>query len=153
MAGRTEAAAVEWRAALRLVEERLVERPNDPMLLCNRVVLLASLAEREKAAREFEILAQMTVANPVEERTLQCWKTRACILLGRHAEAIQQIRTAVNQRKRVLADYSAATLRLEPIFDPLRHEPEFRRLLADAERIERQAAGNTALNPSPRTSP
>jgi predicted Zn-dependent protease len=147
MAGRSEAAAVEWRAALGLVEERLVARPNDLSLLYLHGVLLASLGQGEKALHELKVLAEMTGVNPAAELPVSCRVTRVCILLGRDAEAMRQIRVAVTQPQRELADFSAALLRLEPMFDPLRKNPEFQRLVDLAESIERKTRGKTASSP------
>jgi serine/threonine protein kinase len=165
-AGRTEAAAVEWRAALQLVEERLATRPNDTLLLSHRVGLLACLGEGERANREFDVLMQMFGLDLGRVQRVPFWITQTCILLGRHSEAISQIRqtlispgTATQapapalERSKPIATaaytsrdarfYSAAILRLDPDFDPLRGELEFQRLLADFEQAEKEARQNS----------
>jgi len=142
-AGRLEAAAVEWRAALKLVEDRLVANPNDVVLLLNRVHLLVRLADREKATREFNILAQMQGFDLTGEKPVPFWATKIGIALGRHSEAIQQIRLGLKLPRHAV-DYTAATLRLDPVFDPLRNEREFQQLLSEADEIERSAAPGKA---------
>ncbi|MDI1319816.1 MAG: TIR domain-containing protein, partial [bacterium] len=49
LAGRPDAARLEWQSALKLTEQRLVDRPKDPPLLRARVQLLAKLGQPEEA--------------------------------------------------------------------------------------------------------
>jgi serine/threonine protein kinase len=161
--GRREAAAIEWRAALRLVEERLALRPNDTLLLSHRVGLLACLGDTQRANHEFELLSQILGVDLAQVQRVPFWVTHLCILLGRHPEAIGQIRQSLNlperetqapppDRSGSLATagyssrhrkfYSAAVLRLDPAFDPLRSEPGFPQLLADFEQAENAGRQN-----------
>jgi cytochrome c-type biogenesis protein CcmH/NrfG len=64
MAGRPDAAAVEWQAALKLVEARLADNPSNVNLLSLRVQLLAYLGENDRAAREFSTLLQLGGGRP-----------------------------------------------------------------------------------------
>lgn len=161
-AGRTDAAALEWRAALQMVDERLTTRPNDPLLLSHRVGLLACLGEKDRANHDFDVLMQMLGVDLSQAQRLPFWVTRTCIQLGRHTEAISQIRRSVIQpqneaRAPILAEerskpvttagytsldarfYSAAVLKLNPDFDPLRGYPEFQQLVDTLERSERDS--------------
>jgi tetratricopeptide (TPR) repeat protein len=154
MAGRTEAAVIEWQTALKLVEQRLAIQPNDRPLLANRMVLLAHLADREKATQAFTVFTQVIGGDPTKALENRAWVarplTQAHILLGRQADAIALIRSVLKQQVHVMMDYSAATLRLDPMFDPLRGEPEFQRLLAET---QGDAQALSALRSQPTVAP
>jgi tetratricopeptide (TPR) repeat protein len=139
LAGRPEAAAAEWRAALKLVEARLATNPTNSMLLYNRVLLLGKLGEREEAARQFAVLLQMSGFDLTHDTDLPPWVADTCVLLGRKDDAIRLIAHSLEQ-KRHAVDYTAAVLRLDPVLDPLRGEPEFQKLITEADAIEKTAA-------------
>ena len=138
-AGRTAAAAVEWRAALKQVEARLANDSTNRSLLYNRIYLLANLGERDEAARQFPVWLQMGGIDLADDKPVPPSVTRLCVLLGRHAEAIQQIRRGLREERHAVA-YTAATLRLDGDWDPLRGEPEFANVIAEAEAMEKAAA-------------
>jgi len=134
-AGRTDAAKVEWREALKLVEARLAADPNDNRLRYNRIRLLASLGERDEAEREFSVVLQMNGIDPTGGAPVPFWVTKVCVALGRKAEAIQQF-TSDLKKERHAVDFTAATLRLDPEWDPLRGEPAFQKFITEAEAVE-----------------
>ena len=120
LAGRPEAAAVEWRAALKLVEDRLepaLTRRDCDSPACN--YLRISVMGRD--SREFSTILQMAGIDPAHDARVPYWVTKSCIALGRRTEAIRLIALG---RKQYLEKiyYSAAALRLDPEFDPLRSE-------------------------------
>jgi tetratricopeptide (TPR) repeat protein len=135
LAGRPEAAAAARRAALRLVEDRLATNPTSGPLLYNRVLLLAALGERAEAEKQFAVVLQMQGLDSSGEKPAPSWVTHVNIWLGRKKEAIQLISLGLKQQRRAV-DYTAALLRLDPTFDPLRTEPEFAQLVSQAEAIE-----------------
>ena len=137
--GRPAAAAIEWRSALRQIEETLQERPNYHFALVRRAQLLAKLGEREQAEIQFKALVERTGVSLAGDAPVPTWLTDLMILLGRHEEAIAQISRALRRERRAV-EYTAATLRLDPKFDPMRARPEFARVIAEAEAIERTAA-------------
>jgi hypothetical protein len=55
VAGRADAATIEWQATLKLVDQRLVDQPKDSQLLGMRVLLLARLGQRDQATRQFSV--------------------------------------------------------------------------------------------------
>jgi len=133
LAGRPEAAVVEWRAALKLVETRLAAVPNDLGLFLTRIILLAELGERNEAERALLVWEQLTGAKygadaPMDERVV-----RVYLLLGRKAEAIRQLGYAADLEAtgKEVKESITADLRLNPWWDPLRDEPAFKALLAD----------------------
>ena len=139
-AGRPEAAAVEWRAALKLVDAKLVNDGTNPVLLYNRVSLLAKLGEREEAGRQFSTLVQLSRIDPAGDKPVPFWMTSVCIELGRNADSLRQISLALKQPTSTRGSLSAAVLRLDPTFDPLRAMPEFPALIKEAEAVDQAAA-------------
>jgi tetratricopeptide (TPR) repeat protein len=139
IAGRPEAAAAEWRAALKLVEAHLAADPANGTLRFNRILLLAKLGEREEAARQFAVELQVDGIDLTRDTPVAPWVTHGCILLGRKAEAIRQLAHGLKRRSRAVEN-TAARLRLDPQFDPLRDDPEFQRVIEEAEAIERSGA-------------
>jgi len=152
LAGRPDAAALEWRAALRLVEQRLAASPNDRQLINRRIKLLARLGQREEAERQFATLIQMAGIDLTGQQAVPTWVTDCCVLLGRKADAIRQISLGLN-RGRHAVDFTAADLRLNPDWDPLRGEAEFAAVIAEADRVEKAAAltggGPVSTAPAP----
>lgn len=142
-AGRPDAAAVEWRAALKVVEARLASNPNELIALGHRLILLAQLGETAEARKLVPTLRQM---NRVDEPGVLAspWFTRATVALGDVAEALRQMAAVMRSGRHTLF-YTAADLRYDPTWAALRTEPEFARLIVEAERIER--AGPAAARP------
>jgi TolB-like protein/Tfp pilus assembly protein PilF len=142
-AGRPEAAAVEWRAALKVVDQRLAANPNDLVSLGNRVILLAQLGEAEAARQLLPTVRQMLQVDKAGGLAPQ-WFTEACLLTGDRTEALRLIGTAL-QSPRHAVFFTASDLRHDPTWKSLRGDPEFTRLIAEADRAEqRDAAAPTA---------
>ncbi len=142
-AGRPEAAAIERRAALRLVEAKLAGDGTNFVLLLNRVILLADLGEREEAARQYSALLQLRGLDPAGNKPVPFWLMETGIKLGRKAEVLRQLSLGLKDPSHVV-DYTAAQLRLDPLFDPLRGDPEFPKVIAEAEAIEQAVASAPA---------
>ena len=136
VAGRGEAAAVEWRVALGVVERRLATNSSAVNLHFRRCSLLATLGRREAAEREFALLLELAGIDLAAPKPVPVWVTQCCVLLGRKTEAIQQLALGLKQPRHAV-DYTAAVLRLDPGWEPLRGEPEFAPLIAAAEASER----------------
>ena len=136
LAGRPDAAVLEWRAALKLVDQRLAASPNDARLLSHRFGLLIRLGQREEAERLLGVLVQVLGSNADATPVAM---SRAYTLLGRKAEAISQISAGLKRDKRAVL-FTAADLRLNPNWDPLRGDPAFAAVIAEAEAIEKAAA-------------
>ena len=140
MAGRTDAARIEWQGALKLVNQRLEQRPKDVGLLHNKVHLLAHLGQRDEAEQPFSLALQLAgarldQADPIEPALIHC-----CIALGKKAEAVRQIRLFIEKDRRWSVAYSSARLRLDPGYDTLRGDPEFERIIAEVEEREKAIA-------------
>ena len=135
LAGRPDAAALEWRAALKLVDQRLAASPNSGRLLNNRFGLLVRLGQREEAERLLGVLSQLLGADADATSFVL---SQAYARLGRNAEAISQISAGLKRGKHVVP-FTAADLRLNPEWDPLRGDPAFAAVIAEAEAIEKAA--------------
>jgi tetratricopeptide (TPR) repeat protein len=109
LAGRSEAAAVEWRAALKSVGDRLADHPTDPDLLYDKVVLLTKIGEKDQASREFPILLQLDGIDLARSDAVSPGIAEILVALGRRREAIQQIAGSLTHERHVLY-YSAASL-------------------------------------------
>ncbi|WP_164975986.1 toll/interleukin-1 receptor domain-containing protein [Oleiharenicola lentus] len=136
-ARRPAAAAGEWRLALRQVDERLEANPTEAGLLIHRAQLLARLGEKQEALRLLGTLSERYSIDPVGD--VPVWVTNLNSWLGRKQDALAQISRALKSDRRAV-NYTAASLRLDPSFDPLREEPGFAALIAEADRIEQAAA-------------
>ena len=137
LAGRPDAAAVERRGALKLVEQRLATDSNNLNLLYNRFESLAQLGQRDEAERVFALITQMSGADPAQASSGRASWMR--VLLGRKADAIRVIAAGLKRGTHAV-EFTAADLRLNPGWDPLRSEQEFAAVIAEAERIEQAAA-------------
>jgi hypothetical protein len=139
-AGRLEAARLEWRAALKLVDGKLADDGTNLWLLNNRVSLLAKLGEPEEAARQFSAMLQLSRIDLTGDKPAPGWVAALCVELGRNTEAMRQISLGLKVPENVLNYYTVPILRLDPLWEPLRHEPGFPALLAEAEAADRVAA-------------
>ncbi len=130
MAGRAEAAEAEWELALRLVDERLKDTPNEPQLLLAKADLLISLGQRQEAGRLFQLstglgsFAAMTSGD--------FYRIMLLARLGRAEEALAAIAAAAAEKRQDSSwPILHANLRFQPFFDGLRKDPRFEKLLRD----------------------
>lgn len=136
LAGRPEAAAVEWRAALSLVEGRLAADGNNPSLMYNRAHLLADMGERDEADRQLSAALQLSGVDAAGKTPMSVPAIEVCALLGRRIEAIRQITFRLHEPNHAI-HFTAAVLRLDPRWDSLRSEPAFAELLATEDALEK----------------
>ena len=124
-AGRTEAAKVEWRSALQLVEQRLAGSPNDQTLLVRKITLLLELGERVEAERVRRTYVELYPDGSAQLEGDMALKTGD---LDRFIDLL-----TVDLKNPRDWTVTAAGLRLDPELDPLRSLPRFQALLAAAE--------------------
>jgi tetratricopeptide (TPR) repeat protein len=126
MAKQTESARRDFRRALELIEKRLADDPNNPKLLSLKTQALYHLDERAEAEKTYQLLGEISGATlDLDLR----------ILLA-PADAIAVIESLVGKG---WTWPTAAILRLDPAYDPLRDNPRFQALLARAEADPRRS--------------
>lgn len=136
LAGRHDAAAAEWRAAQRVVEQRLATSPNTVGNLGDKAVLHALLGERaaaEEALRAYEQLRRM----PADRANGATWTIYAA--LGREAEVADFFAGRLKGPPNDLPLYNAAIVLAHPALDAFRNGTRFKLLIADAEALLAQA--------------
>jgi tetratricopeptide (TPR) repeat protein len=119
MAGRTDAARIEWQTALKLVEHGLADRPADVDLLRSKGELLTYLGDYAGAENALAQAEELSGRQPD------------------HLDLVLKIAEghldAVIDKLESPGDFTAAELHLDPIFDPLRSNVRFKSLVAQAE--------------------
>ena len=122
MAGRKQAAEIEWRAALQVIERRLAGQPNNVRLLVWQSCLSAYLGNAAEARRHFQAVEQMGFS-----ARDSYWAAAVPLELGDHEKAIALLSIAVNDS----AVTTRAFLRINPTWDPLRGDARFEALVAE----------------------
>jgi len=137
MAGRNEAARIEWQTALKQVEHGLADWPASKGLLRWKGRLLAYLGDYGEAEKALKLAADFSGKQPD-------------LLELRIEEGKLDAAMGILESDR---SYTAAILRLDPFFDPLRNTPRFKSLLAQAEadpkRSPQAPSSNTATVSQP----
>jgi tetratricopeptide (TPR) repeat protein len=139
MEGHNDAARIEWQTALRLVEQGLAEQPADAGLLQWKGELLTYLGDYSEAERALNQAHELSGKLTDRNRT-----DLGLRIAEGQGDAAMDILDGLTR-------ITAAALRLDPFYDPLRANPRFRSLLAraqaDPERSP-QAAKNSGERPS-----
>ena len=125
IAGREQAAELEWRAALQVIERRLGAQPNSARLLLWKSWLLALLGNQPEAKKWFQAAEQLgfTVRD-------QYWAAALQLELGDRDKALTLLAAAAKEQVVV----TAAFLRIHPMWDRVRGDPRFEALAKEPEK-------------------
>ena len=130
-AGRAEEAKPTFEAARRELE-RVVETGDQSLWIRDQLLMLAAVqGDREKVFRESEALLQITAKDRWRFPHSHESTARAYVLIGELDRALPHIEQALAMPSQ--QGLTAAYLRLEAIWDPLRNNPRFQKLIDDAE--------------------
>jgi len=135
LAGQTEAAKPAGEAALPLLEARLAERPDDTLAMRELSWVYLALGRNADALRFSREAADLisiekdAVAGPIFQNGLAQIEARA----GAPEDAIKRLRHLLSIPAGAVA--SIARLKIDPVWDPIRHRPDFQQLLSTPEQI------------------
>lgn len=93
-AGHGEAAELNWRSALKLVDERLAEAPQSAVLLHLKGILSAKLGLRAEAEKFLKVARQLAVGDPEALALLGPLATDQ-VLLGNYEDAVKSLESDV----------------------------------------------------------
>ena len=130
MAKQTEAARGDFRQALDLLETHLLDAPNNTNLLALKGQTLRYLGEEAEAGQTLRLVREID-PSAVENLTLLFPTSTTEALYEPPDAIIDRLDVALGQSQHW--KLTAAELRLNPAFDPLRGNPRFAALLARAE--------------------
>jgi tetratricopeptide (TPR) repeat protein len=122
MAGRKEAARLEWRAALKLVDQRLAERSTDALQSDWKGVILGRLGEFAEAEKAMKLAADLKGRDGFDWGDLFELKMEE-----------GQLDAAMDIYDKQWPNLPASYMRVCPFFDLVRDNPRFKAALAVAE--------------------
>jgi tetratricopeptide (TPR) repeat protein len=132
LAGRRDAALLEWRQALRVLQQRLDANSTSAGDVGDKAMLLALLGEREpatEALRAYEQLRRL----PAGQASIATWQVYAELDRG------DEVLDFFGERLRTLgkdgAQTYAAIIRYHPALDRFREQPRFKELASAADRV------------------
>ena len=127
--GDEEAARAAFGEALTLLDSVLVELPDELRIHAARGLTLAGLGDRDEALLEADLLAESPVFQEDLLDGTDMVMDRAIILarVGELDEALDYVERLLSNPSKL----SVHTLRLNPLWDPLRNHPRFQVLLEE----------------------
>jgi TolB-like protein/class 3 adenylate cyclase/Tfp pilus assembly protein PilF len=135
LAGDTDRAHDEIEQARTLLERRLADRPNDAFAVMQMSWVNLAL---DRKAGALHLAQQATDLNPVEKDapTGVAFQTALAEIQARAGEAGEAVKT-LGRLLAIPAGFhvSIAQLKIDPIWDPIRNDPSFQRLLAGKEQV------------------
>lgn len=127
LAGRPEAAKVEFAAGLKAINERLVQEPSNLRYLFEQARLLARLGKKAEAEQVRRVLVELAGPNDASTR-----RPELTLLLGSPEEALAMYQHGIDLN-RSRWPIRVNEMRFDPIFDPLRQDPRFKAIIAQGE--------------------
>jgi len=125
--GQQQLAEAYFDSARTLLEARVLERPDDPRYRSALGITYAGLGRREDAIREGQLAVELLP--PSKEALVGSYRVEE---LARIYTMVGEYDAAADELEVLLAIPSligAPMLRIDPIWDPLRDHPRFRRLV------------------------
>lgn len=132
MLNKPELARASFNSARIILEREVKERPGDPRIHSSLGIVYAALGHKEAAIREGKRAAELLpVSKDVfigSERVKVLAKIY--VMMGEYDAALDQIEYLLSMPSFL----SIPLLRLDPLWDPLRDHPRFKRLLKENSR-------------------
>jgi serine/threonine-protein kinase len=124
-----ERAATEFRNAIGLLESRLEEDPDDYRMYRSLGLAHAGLGIKEKAISEGEHGIRLMPMSKDAPKAFYTLGDLALIytMVGEYEKAIDQIEYLLS----IPSQLTLQMLRVDPVWNPLREHPRFRRLLEE----------------------
>jgi predicted Zn-dependent protease len=130
LAGRKEDARTTWTRARDYFEPLMKAQPDNGELVGPMAFILALLDQRDEAFKALERFNSFTVGDARTAGTLEEVRARICARLGDKECAITSLERLLFAPSDGIfgAPVTRATLKLDPMFDPLRGDPRFEKL-------------------------
>ena len=119
-----------FQRALDAVEKKLLQTPEAPRLLAARGLILAHLGRVDDALRDGwrSVELKPLEADTIDGAAFRLHLAKILTVCGRSSAALDEIELLLS----IPSHLSPALLQLDPIWDPLRDDPRFRRIVSQA---------------------
>ena len=120
-------ARISFDSALTILEKEVKERPDDARMHSSLGIVYAALGRKEEAIQEGKMAVELCPVSKDHNLGVPRIKDLATIYttVGDYEAALDQIEYLLS----IPGYFSVPLLRLDPIWDPLRHHPRLQRLL------------------------
>ena len=130
--GDTVQASADYDSARKILEQEIAERPDDPRLRISLGLLYAGLGRKQDAIREGRLAVEQV---PMSKdyfigKYFREYLARIYTMVGEDEAAIDQLEFLLSTQSGMLISH--ALLRADPMWDPLRGNPRFEKLLKES---------------------